>query len=775
LSYAPQPIDTTHVTLFAEIQQLTERLAENTHDHWARQRLAEGWTYGPTRDDVKKEHPCLVPYAVLPDAEKQYDHLTVMETLKALMALGYRLEPPGQHAAPASGPTRGGDVLSDPRIDDILHQVQVPDANLLVLLEQYQSATYAPYWQQDIRLYRAFGRALISAGHPTRGFELVRAGLEAFKDNPAWHDDPELRYLRAWALARGGSAAKALEYIEQLLQGSVLDSDIEIEALSLAGSLYKGRYVRTTISTLKGEYAAQSAKWYKSAYKRRADSFPGINAATMSLLAGQGEEARDLALRTLAHVTSERQQPGKEHDHWLLATLGEVYLHLDNHTEAARWYYEAVQQAAGRNGDIASMRRQVQLLAEKMMLSTDILGLFDIGHVVVFSGHMLDHPTRATEGQRPPRFPPDAALEHHIKLAIQHALDALNATVGYSSVACGSDILFAEQMLERHKELHIVLPFNKEDFYATSVDFGLAEMAAWRQRCDRILAQATEVHYTTTEAFLGDAVLFEFVTTFTQGIAIIHAAQLGVQPYALAVRDPAAPPLIGGTTSFVNKWTAGGYPVREVDLVALRMQLSRPLTAWRPATSLQTTVTVGLQQRQVQAMLFADVKNFSRLSDAQLPLFLIKFFDEVADVIAASPHPPTFRNTWGDGLFLVFDRVTDCADFALCLLERMDQVRWEEMNLPHDTALRLGLHAGPVYSHMDKIIERRNFFGSHVNRAARIEPVTTPGCAFTSEQFAAALVVESGHDFVCEYVGVENLAKDYDRCPLYRLGRRESG
>lgn len=76
MSYAPQPIDTAHVTLPTEIYQLTERLAENAHDHWARQRLAEGWSYGPMRDDIKKEHPWLVPYAALPDAEKQYDRLT---------------------------------------------------------------------------------------------------------------------------------------------------------------------------------------------------------------------------------------------------------------------------------------------------------------------------------------------------------------------------------------------------------------------------------------------------------------------------------------------------------------------------------------------------------------------------------------------------------------------------------------------------------------------------------------------------------------------------
>jgi class 3 adenylate cyclase len=95
------------------------------------------------------------------------------------------------------------------------------------------------------------------------------------------------------------------------------------------------------------------------------------------------------------------------------------------------------------------------------------------------------------------------------------------------------------------------------------------------------------------------------------------------------------------------------------------------------------------------------------------------------------------------------------------------------MGLPADTTVRLGLHAGPVYPQLDRLIGRHNFFGSHVNRAARIEPVTTPGCAFASEQFAAALVVEPGHAFVCEYVGVEALAKGYDRCPLYRLGRRE--
>jgi hypothetical protein len=72
--------------------ELTERLAENAHDIWAQQRLTEGWTYGPERNDKQKNHPCLIPYADLPDSEKQYDRNAALETLKAIVALGYRIE-----------------------------------------------------------------------------------------------------------------------------------------------------------------------------------------------------------------------------------------------------------------------------------------------------------------------------------------------------------------------------------------------------------------------------------------------------------------------------------------------------------------------------------------------------------------------------------------------------------------------------------------------------------------------------------------------------------
>jgi hypothetical protein len=92
LTYEPHPIDTSRVALTPEILELTERLAEHAHDVWARQRLADGWALGPQRDDARKEHPCLIPYDQLPDSEKQYDRAAALETLKAIIALGYRIE-----------------------------------------------------------------------------------------------------------------------------------------------------------------------------------------------------------------------------------------------------------------------------------------------------------------------------------------------------------------------------------------------------------------------------------------------------------------------------------------------------------------------------------------------------------------------------------------------------------------------------------------------------------------------------------------------------------
>ncbi|HEX4484967.1 MAG TPA: RyR domain-containing protein [Terriglobales bacterium] len=91
MNYMPQPVDTSSIELSRDIVELTERLAENTHEVWARERMAQGWTFGRERNDARKQHPSLIPYKELPESEKIYDRNTAIQTLKAVTAFGYRI------------------------------------------------------------------------------------------------------------------------------------------------------------------------------------------------------------------------------------------------------------------------------------------------------------------------------------------------------------------------------------------------------------------------------------------------------------------------------------------------------------------------------------------------------------------------------------------------------------------------------------------------------------------------------------------------------------
>lgn len=90
-AYTPKPIDLSDVELTEDLNDLREAIAENAHEIWAQNRQAEGWTYGPTRDDDKKLHPDMVPYSQLTEGEKEYDREMAMQTIKLLKKLGYDL------------------------------------------------------------------------------------------------------------------------------------------------------------------------------------------------------------------------------------------------------------------------------------------------------------------------------------------------------------------------------------------------------------------------------------------------------------------------------------------------------------------------------------------------------------------------------------------------------------------------------------------------------------------------------------------------------------
>ncbi len=606
----------------------------------------------------------------------------------------------------------------------------------------------------DAAWYLDLGARALELGHPSLAFDILDCALRYHPQHVA------LAYRAALALARAGSFRSASERVAALLEELSPDEDLFEDTLSLAGRLAKDCYQRLTDAKLRKVAAEESAQRYRTAFERTRDWFPGINAATMSVLAGELEQGRTIAEEVLATCLALAEGPSKD-DYWLAATLGEANLLLKQNDDAARWYACATKLAGNRVGDIASMRRQVRLLGEVLEIDGAVQQALDIPKVVAFTGHMIDRPDSDTS-----RFPPQ--LEALVRTQIREALERLGADFGYASAACGGDIIFLEEMLTRGGEIHIALPFRRDEFVDTSVKFAGDD---WVTRFEHVLSHATAVTYATNEGYLGDDILFQYTGDLVNGMALLRADQMATEPVLLAVLETDSAAMQGGTQDNVTRWRAIGNTVEIIDLAAVRRDIDAIAHQPSRPTKSQSSRQGSRSHRNIHTMLFADVVGFSKLREEAAPSFFVEFLGQVAKVIKSSNPGPASCNTWGDGLFIVFDSVVAAADFSLRLRDMVLQNDWEKSGLPEDTNIRIALHAGPVYRAHDPIIDRPNYFGAHVNRAARIEPVTTPGSVFVSEQTACLLASQGIDAFACDYLGVMALAKKFGSGSLYRLRR----
>lgn len=57
---------------------------DSQHNAWLRDKIKDGWKYGPVKNAEAKEHPCLVQYSALPEFEKKKDALfcAIVDALK---------------------------------------------------------------------------------------------------------------------------------------------------------------------------------------------------------------------------------------------------------------------------------------------------------------------------------------------------------------------------------------------------------------------------------------------------------------------------------------------------------------------------------------------------------------------------------------------------------------------------------------------------------------------------------------------------------------------
>jgi class 3 adenylate cyclase len=591
-------------------------------------------------------------------------------------------------------------------------------------------------------------RGALALGHPNLTSEILRE--PAAQSGAA----AELRYTAALAAARIG----ALQHAQKLVDGLLGDTatDFHVDALALAGRIAKDRWARLPPGPQRDAAGEQSVHCYRLAWEQSRDVFPGINAATMLQLTGDNRAARELARRVRATAQDAPSMP----QHWREASLGEAALLLGEADAAAEHYSAAVRAAQRQIGDIASMRRQVRLLSSNVEIPASVHAALEVPRVVVFTGHMLDIP-----GRSPARFP--AELESAVAAAIAERVDAMGVGFGYCSAACGSDLLFIEALLARAAQVHITLPFEREDFIATSVAFAGSN---WIERFERALLQASSVSYGVRERYLGDESLYAYAGALMQGAAVLRARELEAEPLLLAVVDEMSERLSGGSLDLLASWNDLGYRAETIEISALR-SASAPTSLNANAISAPplASVRAGTLRREVRTMLFADMVGYSRLAEEDTPSFLAHFLGAIADIVAQSAVPPRFVNTWGDGLFMVFDDVSVGVRFALQLRDAVASCDWPARGLPRGTNIRIGMHTGPVFHAFDRLIGRENYFGSHVVRAARIEPVVAPGAIYVSAELAFTLAARGAREFATDYLGTVALAKGHGNGVLYRL------
>ncbi|KAA0711620.1 Ryanodine receptor 3 [Triplophysa tibetana] len=96
--YKPAPLDLSDVKLTPGQELLVDKLTENAHNVWAKDRVKQGWTYGIQQDLKSKRNPRLVPYALLDERTKKSNRDSLREAIRTLIGYGYSVEPPDQDA-----------------------------------------------------------------------------------------------------------------------------------------------------------------------------------------------------------------------------------------------------------------------------------------------------------------------------------------------------------------------------------------------------------------------------------------------------------------------------------------------------------------------------------------------------------------------------------------------------------------------------------------------------------------------------------------------------
>ncbi|MES2859420.1 MAG: adenylate/guanylate cyclase domain-containing protein [Pseudomonadota bacterium] len=600
-------------------------------------------------------------------------------------------------------------------------------------------------------------RRLEHDGELFRAYDVCLQGLERFPGDPLLAHRAVLNLCNAGAVPQ--ARRKFVEYGLVAVQS--------IETLALEGRLLKSEAFRldgqdraSLLRAAAGCYARAHALAISCAHPDA--YFPGINLATLQLLLGETAQAHRAARDVLDQIEPlfAAGELARRHDaYWLLATAMEAWLVLGDLPRAHALVAPALLANDRRHSDLASSVRQLRRVLAAQGLPESALGGFAPPAVAHYTGHMM------ARGVQDHRIQPED--EPVLAAAIEQAIDDHGIGSAYGALAAGADLLFAEALLRRGAGLNVVLPFAVEDFIERSVrPFGVD----WIPRFQHCLAGANTLRIATEGTHPGDDALMAYASQLAMGLAVLGGRNLCAPVRQLVVWDGQPERGDAGTAVDVARWARTGLPQTIIPCGASARPAPRPVAA--PP---MYAAPPARGPRAIRAMLFGDIKGFSKLGDDQLPAFVDCVLGAIGEVLDRAGQRMAFANSWGDAFFAVFDDARTAAGCALDMQDAISRIDFAAAGLPEAMALRIGGHLGPVHRVEDPILHRSAYMGAHVVRAARIEPITPEGSVYVTESFAALLALEDEAAFACEYVGVTKAAKQYGEMRMFLLHRRKKG
>lgn len=507
-----------------------------------------------------------------------------------------------------------------------------------------------------------------------------------------------------------------------------------------------------------------AARAYASVHEDYRDeaAYTAVNAATLFLLSGEADAADHWAARAVEACDWQTpEEPFEVFYH--AATQAEAALVRRDTAAAAEALKRAAQAGLDEYGTHATTFRQLAHVCAHHGIDAQMLGRLAVPDIACYGGHIIAPPGAMG------RFP--AAEEAAVRARIDQWFDERGEfSFFYGSLAAGSDILFAEACLDRNIDLHVVLPFRAADFVEISVRPSGAD---WVGRFERCLARCGEasragkggISHATGDAFLGDEALFRHGARYTMGLALLQAERLRTGLRLVTAYDGR-----GGSGIGVDGIVAAG------EALGLHCDILPVETGNGPArAALHRDGQAAREPRRPMAVLFGDVAEFGRLSEADV----LRFNDAVLGGMAKEMQgfAANLRHiaSWGDSIYAVLDDAAAAARLGLHLQEWMAAARFVPEGTTSPLKLRVAIHFGPVFQGRDGLCGTPTYFGTHVTHAARIEPVTPTGKVYVTEAVAAELKLSDCRDVACDFVGPIPAAKAYGDLLMYVLSRRDDG